>query len=348
MFGKKKNTADAKSGSAKSDNKKSKSSATNRPLLLAALAALLAVAGALAMLWVMAGRNQNVVDEIVASNEATIQVLVVAEAIPAGTSIDQILNEPTRYLTAKQYPESAIPDNVFFEANELEDFRGLTASVDLVPGEQLLKDRFADPSSFTQDTFIQRTSVVKPPEGHQSFVLSLPADRALGGNVRAGDKVAVLGSFTFNTEEESTDVSLVVLPEVEVIQVQATDAGAGQLGAEIDDVGLASLATYVLTVAVTPAEMADLTYVIEYGQVRLAGALEGSSPEDDRAYSTMATVLGGAINPRTSKTFDLGSGSKTAGEFNVGKNAEETENAEDGEGSEGSQGEGAETQGEDK
>lgn len=338
MFGKKKKQADGSPQPPKGDKKKSRSSVANKPMMLAAIAALLAVIGAALAIWTTLGRSQTVVDEIVASNEPTTQVLVVADVIPATTSVDQILETPTSYLTVKQYPEGSVADNVFFEFDELEEYRGLTASVDLMPGEQLLKDRFTDPSSFTQETYIERASAVKLPEGHHSFVLSLPADRALGGNVRAGDKVAVLGSFTFSTEEDSTQVSVVALPEIEVVQVQATDAGAGQLGAQLDDVGLASLANYSLTVAVTPAEMADLTYVVEYGQVRLAGALDGSSPEDDRAFSTLATLMGGAVNPRTETTFDIGEGSKSGAEFNVGKGKEEAEAEGDSEGTEGAEG----------
>lgn len=340
MFGRKKKDSDPSTQGDKKD-KKSKSIA-NKPLLLAALAGLIAIAGALLLVWRFQIDKQDVVSEIVASNEATVQVVTVSEPIRAGTSVDQILDNPTSFVAIKTYPESSVPPNVFFSIEELEAYRGLTSTVDLVPGEQLLKDRFDDPSNFSQEAFIARSSVVKPPPGHHTMVLSLLAERALGGNVRAGDKVAIIGSFTYQTEEQLTDVSLIVLPEVEVVQVQATEAGAGQLGTQVDDVGVASVATYVLTVAVTPEELGDLTYALEYGQIRLAGALEGSSPDDDRPFSTIETILGGAIDPKTNETFDIGEGSESA-EFEVGKNAEDREEGEGSqEGEASAEGEGSE------
>ena len=116
------------------------------------------------------------------AGEQTIEVLMVAKPIPQGTAASDLgsLVSP-RKIAAKMRAEGSI--------TSLDALEGKVASVDLVPGEQVLSTRFADPEALTAEGAID-----VPDDVHEVSILLEP-QRALGGQVKAGDKVGVLASF---------------------------------------------------------------------------------------------------------------------------------------------------------
>jgi pilus assembly protein CpaB len=74
---------------------------------------------------------------------------------------------------------------------DLTAIAGLVADVDILPGEQLLAQRFVDPADKIAD-IVQR---VEPPSGMLEVTFSLPEERLVGGQIRPGDLVAFIGSF---------------------------------------------------------------------------------------------------------------------------------------------------------
>jgi len=109
------------------------------------------------------------------------QVYVAQEAIPKGTSgaaVDEFVKTDT--MPTRNVAEGSV--------TSLDELDGLVADAEILPGEQLLLDRFIDPADLAA-----RGDVVVP-DGMQLVSFTLPADRVVGGQVRAGDKIGLVGS----------------------------------------------------------------------------------------------------------------------------------------------------------
>lgn len=263
------------------------------PLALAGIAGLLAILGAFLLLRALSGGETEVAEET--ADQVNQQVLVVTQPIPAGTNVNDILDAPSSFLSARAVPEEFVAEAAITSIEELEELRGLTLSSDALAGEQLLRGRFIDRSDFNQEGFIDRTAAISVPDGHQKVVLTLPTEKALGGNIRGGELVSVVSAFRLDpTEGDPFEVSVVVLPAVEVITVETDAEIVGQISADSDALGSATIGDVFVTLAVEPNELTDLTYSMEYGDIILAGALEGATKDDPRAISTISTIVNGS------------------------------------------------------
>ncbi len=87
-------------------------------------------------------------------------------------------------------------DNV----SDLTELEGLVAASQILPGEQLLAARFADPAELAAE------GEVPVPEGMQLVSFTLPADRVVGGQVRAGDRVGLVGTVDPDEPGDQEDV----------------------------------------------------------------------------------------------------------------------------------------------
>jgi pilus assembly protein CpaB len=117
------------------------------------------------------------------AGERTVNVLVLHEAVAAGT--------PAGQLAASVKPE-LVPAKVqaVGSVESLDELEGLVAAVELVSGEQVVAQRFVEPV-----TYAARAAVEIPP-GLLQVTVSLSPDRALGGRITPGDTVGVLASFS--------------------------------------------------------------------------------------------------------------------------------------------------------
>jgi pilus assembly protein CpaB len=145
-----------------------------RRRLLAAIAALvLLVAGTLVLLAYVQGADARAL-----AGTRTVDVLVVDQLIPEGTSGDEL----TEFVTTETLPAKAALDG---RVTDLSDLSGRVATVDLQVGEQLLKSRFARPDS------LQAPGTVPVPDGLQEISVLLEPQRVIGTRLAAGDTVGV-------------------------------------------------------------------------------------------------------------------------------------------------------------
>ncbi len=277
------------------------------PMVLAALAGLLAIAGAFLLVRYLSTNSEEAADATAAA-EASRQVLVVTQPIAAGTDVAELLASPATYLSARAVPEQFVAASAITSIEELRDLDGLTLSSEALAGEQLLRGRFIDRSDFSGDGLIDRalSDTIRIPEGHHTLVVSLPSARALGGNIGSGEKVSVISSFRVDpVDGDPFEVSVVVLPAVEVITVQTTADVVGQLATDSDSLGTATLGDVFVTLAVEPNELTDLTFAMKYGDIILAGALEDASEDDIRPITTIETIIDGATFSNDEDLADL-------------------------------------------
>jgi len=116
------------------------------------------------------------------SGEKLVDVLVATKSVTAGTPAAQ-LGDATK---SERVPAKVRPDGAI---DNLKDVEGLVTATDLVSGEQLLHARFTSPGQVTKGV-----GEVKVPTGYVEVTLSLEPQRAVGGQIRPGDKIAVFGS----------------------------------------------------------------------------------------------------------------------------------------------------------
>ena len=229
-----------------------------RRRILAALAALvLAVFGALVLVGYARGADQRAM-----AGMKTAAVFVVTEKIPTGTPGDQL----TGKVRLEAVPvKAAAPGRV----TSLKDLKGKVTTVDLQPGEQLLASRFSSPDD------VRAPGTVAVPAGDQEISILLEPQRAVGGRLKAGDKVGVIVSFK---QPDGTGLTHMVLHDVLVTQVQGAPAPATD-SAKQSDKGQAAGApaqSLMITLALTAKQAEPVVFGQEHGTIWLSLEPDGA------------------------------------------------------------------------
>ncbi|HKY13763.1 MAG TPA: RcpC/CpaB family pilus assembly protein [Microthrixaceae bacterium] len=274
----------------------------NRRVMAGVAAVVLAVLGTLVLV-----NYVNRAEDRALEGERTVNVFVVSKRIPAGTPGAEI---------ASYVAESKIPEKVRAETAvaDLAALEGRIASIDLTPGEQLVIDRFVEPRDF--DATPSRIGV---PAGKLEVTVGLDPQRALGGRVRPGDRVAVFLSFepfdmtgasvTVNGEEvplpeevvgaegRTPNVTRLGLQRVLVTEVQTEDeiedGESVEASTDIDNPTQATSGDVYVTLALDPDAAERVIFTQEYGTIWLANEPE---PADKARTGTISrgNVLNGS------------------------------------------------------
>ncbi|MDQ1583444.1 MAG: pilus assembly protein CpaB [Microbacteriaceae bacterium] len=143
-------------------------------LIGALLAIVLAAGGAIVLVGYV-----RTADVRAANGAELISAYVVTKTIPADTPAAQIQGS----IAVKQIPAAAaVPGRV----TNLAAIAGRVSDVALKPGEQLLSSRWV-----TQAKHAANGDVTLP-DNMQSVTIALPVERAVGGQVKAGDTVGIV------------------------------------------------------------------------------------------------------------------------------------------------------------
>lgn len=235
--------------------------------LIAALTALvLAVLGAVLINGYVQGADARALAGV-----RTQPVLVVVKPVAAGTPVSRLSGS----VQSKAVPLTAIATGAL---TNLDGVKGTVASVDLVPGEQLLKSRLVSPSA------IQKTGSVAVPKGMQEVTVQLSPDRVVGGKIQPGEAVAVY--FSFAGPSGAPGTTKLVFQSVLVTDVQGAPAPSdGKTGQA------APSGSVLVTLARPAADVQRIVYAAQYGTIWLS-----SEPADSVAGAlptvTRSDVLG--------------------------------------------------------
>lgn len=187
-----------------------------------------------------------------------VDVYIVDEPIPKGTAptADQI--------RIQKIPVSAKVDNSIVD---LAAIKGLVATTTLLPGEQLVRERFASPQ------LVARGDI---PPGLLEVTLPVARERAIGGKVRPGSRVAVLVTFDEGSGPDGRPLPqethvlmhkvLVTAVQTEAPIVEEEQKGEGQPPAQTQ----APQGSFLVTFAVDAPSAERLVFAQEAGSLWLA------------------------------------------------------------------------------
>lgn len=139
----------------------------------AIVALVLAVVGGVVLFLYVRGADQRALD-----GAQLVEVYVVTEEIPAGSDAATIADG----IEIDELPAMAVLEGGVTDLGQIE---GLVATTDLLPGEQLLLARFADPD------ILAAQGDVPVPEGLQEVTIALPVQRVVGGAITPGSEVGI-------------------------------------------------------------------------------------------------------------------------------------------------------------
>ncbi|HUF33040.1 MAG TPA: SAF domain-containing protein [Acidimicrobiales bacterium] len=273
----------------------------NRRIAGIAGAVVLAIIGTLVLVsYVQSARDQAL------SDEELVEVWVVRTSIAEGASAADIAGSlERREVPARLRAEGSV--------TELDAIEGLVTRTDLVPGEQLLRSRFVTPVE------ARRGDV---PEGLLQVTVDLAPQRALGGQIRPGDTVGVLMSFspfdlegTLLDEQGGTETQTgktgntthLALHQVLVtsVQIGPNAAGVPAVAGEDDAVvngasvavgrGVASAPTesLLVTLALDAPSVERVVFAAEFGTIWLTAEGDDALEEGTRVVGR-GNVYGGA------------------------------------------------------
>ena len=224
------------------------------------------------------------------AGERTVDVLVARTEIAKGTKAEDIAaSVELEQLPAKVEAAGSV--------DSLDQLAGKVASVDLVAGEQILASRFVDPNAFAAQGDIEI------PDGLHRVTIPLDPARTVGGQVRPGDTVGVVASFTGASSGDSSDeapeggsssggeTTHLMLHKVLVTNVQAEAAAAQPASTDGDEPAPqpAPAGNFLVTLAVDAPTVERLVFAAEYGTVWLS-AEPDNAPEDGTRIQSKETI----------------------------------------------------------
>jgi pilus assembly protein CpaB len=210
------------------------------------------------------------------AGEKVVKVLVVQSEIPAGTPAGELGDR----VRLEEVAQKVKARGAVTEVTTLKD---KVASATLVPGEQLVKQRFIEPTAFRA-----RGTSVEVPDGMLQTTISLSADRAVGGVLTPGSTVAVTMSFEVDitdnnpndgiTPQNNTDkLTHTTLRKVLVTNVQidhdkqadnSTSSNNNNDGSI--EPGDAPRSDLLVTLALNDVDSERLVFAAEHGKVWLS------------------------------------------------------------------------------
>jgi len=190
-----------------------------------------------------------------------VDVLVVQEAIPAGTPV----NDMAPLLAIEKVPAAGRSNSAL---STLDNKAGTVSAVDLVPGEQLLAERLIAPAD------VKAQGAIEVPPGLQEVSFEVEPKRVVGGRIDVGEHVGIFLTFengAYKAKPEDATTQLTVR-KVLVTAVQRAPQAAGTEkpadGSDPQDTTRPE-GSLMVTVAVSDIDAGKIVFASEFGRLWL-------------------------------------------------------------------------------
>jgi pilus assembly protein CpaB len=199
----------------------------------------------------LVGYVQGAKDDAVAG-EKLVKVYVASDRIPAGTSAASL----SRMVTTEKVPAKVKAQHA---VTNLKSVKGEVTSIDVLPGEQLMTSRFVSAAA-------AGLSPKGVPVGMYGATVSLDPEQALGGQVRVGDHVAIVGVAADNTTGGNNASMLVSNVLVTSVQIDGENGDHPNK----KEVTSAPTGKFFVTFALTQADLEKVVSSAKDGGIWLA------------------------------------------------------------------------------
>lgn len=220
------------------------------------------------------------------------RVIVAKVDIPANSDLNQLISQD-------QFASVEVRSDTLVEGavTDITQLRNRRNNVFIVRGEQI-------PVSRVEGSKVPG-GVLSIPDGHQAITVALASPRAVGAAMAGGDNVTVYATFndvavkqrggggtTITGQQEQTTVTMVLVPQVEVLRVVFPQQNvAGDEDSQPD-----TTAAMNVTLAFTPDEAQKFVYSLENGSVYLS-----LLPPDAEGVELEPLTVEGIVNPPKAK-----------------------------------------------
>jgi Flp pilus assembly protein CpaB len=219
----------------------------------AVIALVLAVVGGVVLYLYVRGADQRA-----QAGAELVEVYVVTEAIPAGSGAALVAER----IEIDELPALAVLEN---RVTNLDQLEGLVASVDLLPGEQLIQARFVDPQT------LAARGDVPVPDGLQEITVALPVERVVGGAIAPGSEVGIV--ISANQPDATTQF---VFNRVLVTRVQ----GGSSYVPQSDEEDSSPVSEIMVTFALSAADIEKIVWAAELQEEGTTGIWLTLQPEE--------------------------------------------------------------------
>ncbi len=183
-----------------------------------------------------------------------VRVVIARQRIPAKTQIT------AQMIEVNDIPATFLNTQATVDTKEV---LGKTTKSEILPGEQVLRDRLANDRGSSEGLSFQI------PQGKRAVTIAVDEVSGVAGQVRAGDRVDVLGTFDQQgaVGQEKTSATSILIQNVDVLSIDqstSSDALSNQ------DAKNGSNLAHTITLAVTPEQAQPLVLCSEKGTLRLA------------------------------------------------------------------------------
>ncbi len=181
-------------------------------------------------------------------------VLVATTQIPSGTIIDETM------VKFESIPEKYIQPRAL---NSQSLAVGKRAIADIYPSEQILASKL---TITVKDTSL----AMRTPQGKRAMTITIDPLAAVGGKVRPGDYVDVVGIFPYNAQIDGKTVTeLVSVTLFQNILILGIEGASSMVPLRRGEQPAQTSSNLIITLALTPKEIALLTYAMDQGRLRL-------------------------------------------------------------------------------
>jgi len=196
-------------------------------------------------------------DDDAVAGEKLVKVYVASDKIPAGTAASAI----SSMVSSEKVPVKVKAQDA---VTNLKSLKNDVTTIDVLPGEQLVASRFVPATAAA-------TNAKGVPAGMFGATVSLDPERALGGQVRVGDHVAIVGVTSDNTT--GGNISSMLASDVLVTSVQIDGENGDHPNKK--EVTNAPTGKFFVTFALTQPDLEKVVTAANSGRVWLAADPNG-------------------------------------------------------------------------
>ena len=233
----------------------------------AILALVLAVVGAFVLVTYVRGSDARA-----AEGAELADVYIVDVEVPQGAPGETIQD----FVRVDQMPARNLNED---RVTDLEDLEGLVSLSSILPGEQLLLSRFAEPA------VLAAQGEIPVPDGMQEVTIPLAVQRVVGGELRPGATVGVVYTTGTDARQANTSIAVTQFLYHRMLVTRVTPGNTVAVGD--GESSATEVSTVMVTIAATTDQVEKLVFAAEQQEDSNGGIWLTLEPETaDQSGST--------------------------------------------------------------